>query len=63
MKTFKIHLTEPEYKGIRAYLKNNDDYTNDNDIQIYLSNMIDGLIHSSRESVSDFIKMYENNPL
>ncbi len=61
MKTFKIHLTESEYKGIKGYLKSTDDYTNDNDIQIYLSGLVDSLIHCPREAVSDFVKIFENN--
>lgn len=55
-----VTLTEPETKGIKAYLKEVDgiEKPKKEDVANFVNSMV-GAIHSPKESVSDFIRRFE----
>ena len=59
----EIHLTWSEQKGIEKYLQDVLGIENPSkkDIQDFVASMITGLLHSSSESVSDYIQQFEPN--
>lgn len=56
-----INLTDAEVRGIKAYLREVD--SNEKPSKEDVKTFIDGIIqaiHSPQESVSDYIKQYQN---
>lgn len=56
-----IELTEAEVKGIKAYLKEVDgtEKPTKEDVKIFIDGIVQ-IIHAPQESVSNYIKQFEN---
>ena len=56
-----IELTEAEVKGIKAYLKEVDgtEKPTKEDVKIFIDGIVQ-TIHAPQESVSNYIKQFEN---
>lgn len=56
-----IELTEAEVKGIKAYLKEVDgtEKPTKEDVKIFIDGIVQ-IIHAPQESVSNYIKKFEN---
>lgn len=59
-----ITLDKAEVQGIKAYLKSMEGDLNykvtKQDIQLYISSIVDSTIHSTHESVSDYINHFKS---
>jgi hypothetical protein len=57
-----VKLSPEVVKGIKQYHKLSEDIEmTSKDIQLYINGIVDGVLHSPREAVSDYINKFERN--